>query len=82
VLRELVANAATLPQRRAAVEQRLAVALWEDGGESDRARARVLAGDAERDYAAALERLKSWPPAIPLIGERLSQVKQWREHHR
>ena len=69
-------------QRRAGTAFRLAQALWEDGGKQDRARALALADDAERDYVASLERLKSWPEALKVpIHKRLDELRAWRKRH-
>ena len=82
LVRELADTPTALPQRRGAAEYWLAVSLWEDGGPADRARARALAEDSERDLRAGLERLKTWPPALTVaLRERLADVVAWRKRH-
>jgi tetratricopeptide (TPR) repeat protein len=80
IAREVATNPGALPQRRASTAFRLAQALWDDGGKQDRARALALADDADRDYLASLERLKSWPDAVKVpIHKRLDELREWRK---
>jgi tetratricopeptide (TPR) repeat protein len=64
----------------------LAQSLWFAGGERDRARARVLVEDAERDFQAALA--DGQDPAqpylrtlVPMAREQLALLATWRAEH-
>ena len=72
------------PWRRATAAYVLAQALWEDGDERDRGRARALAGDAERDFVAGIDQLSQLPSAVTsvrILKDRLVALRSWRERH-
>ncbi|HEY6034820.1 MAG TPA: serine/threonine-protein kinase [Kofleriaceae bacterium] len=82
VMHEIESATNVIPGRRAGVEITLAQALWEDGGEPERARARALAGDAEKDYGAQLEVIKAYP-AVMQVGmkKHVAETIEWRKRH-
>jgi len=70
--------------RRAAAAFGLAQALWETGGEAERARARVLADDAIRDFQASHDQYEGNPAFVTirriLLAKREAAIA-WRERH-
>jgi tetratricopeptide (TPR) repeat protein/predicted Ser/Thr protein kinase len=72
------------PWRRGTVSFTLARALWDDGNEHDRGRARALAADAERDFVDSIDTLSKLPTAagsVRLIQQRLAALRTWRQRH-
>jgi len=82
VLHEVLSDSSAGPNRRGGAEFTLAQALWEDGGEPERARAKVLAADAEKDYEAQLVVIKDYPAALQIgMRKRLADTIEWRKNH-
>ena len=80
VVRKLVDDPDALLQRRAGAEFALARALWDDGGDPERARAKALADDAVRDYRAALAKVKpgGLHVIVAHIDTHLSEIAAWQ----
>ncbi|HUJ61100.1 MAG TPA: protein kinase [Kofleriaceae bacterium] len=83
MLKAMIDNPDVLPQRRAGAELVLARALWDDGDDHERARARTLAGDAALHYRQAIARLTAGGLAriVPMIQRRLDAVTTWQQRH-
>jgi len=80
VLHEIETEPTAPPIHRAGAELATARALWEDGG--DRARARVLAAAAEKDFQAALVVIKDYAaPLQETVRKRLAETIEWRKQH-
>jgi tetratricopeptide (TPR) repeat protein len=85
VLRALIDDPSSLPQRRGGAEFVLARALWRDGGRAERERARAIADDSLKDYQAAIARLKApggLPIAVPRLEAKAAAVVAWRARPR
>jgi tetratricopeptide (TPR) repeat protein len=84
VLREIDAEAEPSATRRAGAAFSLAQALWDTGGEPERARARVLADDAIRDYELTRVKYEGNPAFVSIrrmLVERRATAVAWRERH-
>ncbi len=72
------------PWRHGTAAYSLARALWEDGDEHDRGRARALAADADNDLVVGIDELSKFPAAaasVRIITDRLAALRAWRQRH-
>jgi predicted Ser/Thr protein kinase/tetratricopeptide (TPR) repeat protein len=77
-------DASVMPYTRATAAFQLAIVLWETGDRSDRGRALALVTDADADYTAAREVIRTTPalrPGLARIDGEIATLARWRATH-